>query len=228
MFLACRFEDDEERPTSRHSTPGGRRRGGSYLDDVLDKDDGDWLDMAAGASAKLTRPSSEGGIPRETSEKPKQTNAPSEPVDWLGLSRLGSPERKSNEDLTDDATLTDSKQPLKSALKTPPPKDERSTRSKSNKTEKQADDWLGLGESAGSDGEDDWLTPKVKPTPTRETPGRINAPKDPPGVKQPAKDSEPTPQERRPSLGRQNSKNDDWLGFGSEKDDDPKNDSMFR
>lgn len=199
--MLCRFENDEERPGSRGNTPGGRRRG-TYLDDMLSKDDTDWLDMAAGGSSnKPERPASE-GTSRTTREEKK-----AEPVDWLGLSRLGSPEVKPQAKLQEERTATPDK-PLKSALKSPgtgetPQKEEpvKPTLGRSKST----DDWLGLGDSVESDKEDDWLGSK-KPA------NDWLAPKDPPKPKETTKVEEK--KQDKPARSQQEAKPDDWLGGG--------------
>ena len=69
-----RFEDNEQRPKS---TPAR----GSYLEKAIESDTRDWREMA--------RPSSEGG---RNDAKSEASSAEPEAVDWLGLSRLGSPD----------------------------------------------------------------------------------------------------------------------------------------
>ena len=54
ILLLCRFEDDDVlgEPPRGGSAPAGGRRGrgaaSSFLEDMISKNDSDWLDMASG------------------------------------------------------------------------------------------------------------------------------------------------------------------------------------
>ena len=82
-YRRYRFEDDDGEPRSSSAGAAGRRKGGASTLD-FPKDDSDWLGL------KDDRPRS-----ADVLDKPSSIlkASPPEPAsDWLGLSRLGSPE----------------------------------------------------------------------------------------------------------------------------------------
>ena len=94
---------------------------------------------------KEERPKSTGSVPDKSGD---DKSGSSEPVDWLGLSRLGSPAEKKNE--------------------TKPSAESSTSASTKNESEKSDDNWLGLGSSSRSsrsrsppkataEAGDDWL-----------------------------------------------------------------------
>ncbi|KAK2152809.1 hypothetical protein LSH36_317g02004 [Paralvinella palmiformis] len=99
---SVRFEESDDlfgdKPTSRGSSAGKRRAASSHLEMMIANDDRDWLELASNAppghsdkASKEKRPSSEGAIADKPSAE-LNGSAVSEPVDWLGLARLGSPD----------------------------------------------------------------------------------------------------------------------------------------
>ncbi len=232
---------------------------------MASKDGRDWLDIASGdaatkkanpkaaATANEDRPRSEGSIRDKAVENKRSETANSEPVDWLGLSRLGSPDtnpkaggaqaEQSSDYLGIGYDEPESKQPLKSALKTPPPKEDqaddwlgigssnrrsnqpgRRTETATSRDSDIADDWLGLSDSKGKGQADDRLGVKSDKMPSRETKKvddwlgsrdkRSNKGDDWLGVKDAKAD------QKDDWLGGRDvktDKKDDWLGTGDSK-----------
>ena len=143
------------------------------------------------AEKKEERPKSAGSVPDKSSD---QKGNSSEPVDWLGLSRLGSPAEKKDD--------------------TKPAAENSSGDNTRKETEKSSgdpdDDWPGLTSSsksnrsrsppkANADADNDWLS--------------IGAP----GNRRTRRDSQS--RSRSPDKSTSN-KSDDWLGLGKEEKED--------
>ena len=156
---SVRFEDEPlaaPQPKSRASTaPGqsGRRHApstGSFLEEMIDKDSRDWLDMASGAKE---RPKSAGAEQSKPVRPSTSQSAASEPVDWLGLSTLGSPR---SPDEAEVATARERKP-------TDPPAKKATTEGHSSSISKP-DDWLGASKESNqskagaiTSDDSDWL-----------------------------------------------------------------------